>query len=699
MNPESFFKALLDLWDELPGLVGQEAWAKLLPRLKALIFRFHATADPNEQVSLLADVAVMFRNYPQARERLRAIVWETDRNQRTTSRGYEAEPVTSGPGLSELLIQLQQRLAHQRYVNVCVARHSNQKCLPKRISLRANEEYDLRVNIGPFSPDSVVENPGEFPEKLLPETEIGHWLEVVTVSDDFAIPKRRHYLFLPEIGPSWVCECPPGGDHNCSNDGRERYLFIPIRAPQKPSEARLRIAVYYQNNLVQSQLLTAQIVEAEQEAIGHKSWIDYTITAALGDVGFLPARTLNILTNYNDDGTHKIVVKDGAHDILAFNLSEGQMRDTLNAARRALRDIHIEEVRGWLGGVTLRNRYDANNSKTTRDFNADLRSLAPIGRKLWAALLGEQLPERWEKLERPGTIQVSRTGSSKFVFPWALVYDLPLEPGDGTEYEDCRLLKEWDGASTLIDESTRSCPYEGEHKLNTICPFGFWGFKHIIEQPPSMPEGWSLPLIVRASNRPLKFVVGLSLNLNTNLTKAHLARLAPVVDCDSLDELRKTLATAVEIVYFYTHGRRKPLAGASQQIPVLELGTGEPLEPDHILAWRQAEIWPKNHWQDTSPLVFINGCHTAELTPELLVNFVDTFGMAYAAGVIGTEITLEQKVASEAAEQFFSHFRTNKTVGQALQSMRRYLLLKGNLLGLAYTAYCSTDLKLLGGGG
>jgi hypothetical protein len=118
-----------------------------------------------------------------------------------------------------------------------------------------------------------------------------------------------------------------------------------------------------------------------------------------------------------------------------------------------------------------------------------------------------------------------------------------------------------------------------------------------------------------------------------------------------------------------------------------------------ITAWYDSD-WDASHWQETSPLVFINGCHTAELTPEVLVNFVDSFIGVYAAGVIGTEILLHQKIANEAAEELLtavnSKDKTGNTVsvGEAIRLMRLHFLGKGNLLGLAYTPYCSADLKL-----
>jgi hypothetical protein len=311
----------------------------------------------------------------------------------------------------------------------------------------------------------------------------------------------------------------------------------------------------------------------------------------------------------------------------------------------------------------------------------------------------EEHDDWWERFQEPAIypIQVSRVKGSSFVFPWALVYDIPLE--SFAQYELCPLVEKWNGVSPLIDTMERRCPYTSQHKKNMLCPFGFWGIKHVIEQPPSVPKERILPQKIRITNQPPELIAGISLSppIEEVLTRKHLQKIQrhqfTLRECRSRGETIAALQKdAVEVVYFYCHGGRVRLSETGEFIPYLEVGKQEQFRPGDITAWRYAE-WSKQHWKITSPLVFINGCHTAELTPELLVNFVDAFNNAYAAGVIGTEITLEQRVASEAAEEFFSHFHmSGVSVGQALQQMRLHFLMKGNLLGLAYTSYCSADL-------
>jgi hypothetical protein len=215
-----------------------------------------------------------------------------------------------------------------------------------------------------------------------------------------------------------------------------------------------------------------------------------------------------------------------------------------------------------------------------------------------------------------------------------------------------------------------------------------------------MPEGRNLPVKISSGNQPPDLIVGISKDLDEQMTAKHLNRIKAelkqfsVEGLDSLDSIEAALAQPkLEVVYFYCHGRREELPGATEPIPYLGVGTEEMLSPGDIITWDDAD-WDERHWRDTSPLVFINGCHTAELTPESLASFVDAFAGAYAAGVIGTEILMHQQVASEAGFEFLNQFQNRNSVGKALQWMRIGLLLKGNLMGLAYTPYCSAELQL-----
>jgi hypothetical protein len=95
------------------------------------------------------------------------------------------------------------------------------------------------------------------------------------------------------------------------------------------------------------------------------------------------------------------------------------------------------------------------------------------------------------------------------------------------------------------------------------------------------------------------------------------------------------------------------------------------------------------------PLVFLNGCRTAGFSPKALSPFIVklTEGRG-AAGVIGTEISVWEPLASEMALAFLEKFLTGTPAGEALLIARRALLAKYNPLGLVYTLYAAANLSL-----
>ena len=63
--------------------------------------------------------------------------------------------------------------------------------------------------------------------------------------------------------------------------------------------------------------------------------------------------------------------------------------------------------------------------------------------------------------------------------------------------------------------------------------------------------------------------------------------------------------------------------------------------------------------------------------------------------MIGTEVRVQQKLASEFAERFFHLLLVDqKTVDEALRQIRLEYLADGNLLGLNYTPYCWSELRV-----
>ncbi len=190
-----------------------------------------------------------------------------------------------------------------------------------------------------------------------------------------------------------------------------------------------------------------------------------------------------------------------------------------------------------------------------------------------------------------------------------------------------------------------------------------------------------------------------SADLESEYTALHLAKIKGdlrqfgVVPCDTKAALLQRLRTVDPgVIYFYCHGGYQPLPGSKTNIPFLGIGSGERLMPADVVATLNNAA-AALYWELANPLVFINGCHTVEVTTDVLVNFVDTFAGFYSSGVVGTEVAVHQSLANEFGAAFLEYFST-ETAGEALRHARNRLLCKGNLMGLAYSAYCLSALRI-----
>ncbi|MBO3752683.1 hypothetical protein J5X84_42100 [Streptosporangiaceae bacterium NEAU-GS5] len=579
-----------------------------------------------------------------------------------------------------------------RYVNLAFIRQEDFTRVPATQGLRAGGGYQLRVDLGRFSPESIIVNAPPVPTKRLPPTQQGHWLELTVTSEGFRVPTEPTHLYLPRQGASFTCPCHPGDTHTCKVRDRDDYAFITVTAPLEPGPGRLRVALWHRRNVVQSVLVEVDVVAQERDPGRQHAHVDFTLTHNLSDVESLRARAAGVLVNERG-GSHTLVLNGVDDGIITVDFSEGTLMTAMDAFRAALLRAQLKQ-----DGTQRRSLLGPANEKSRVGLVEDLARLAGVGADHWAALYPhapEALPA-FAKAQGDG-MQIARVESSRFVFPWAGIYDLPLERRRFGHYDLCPLVEEWDGRAPLIDGSPTRCPREAEHaRKNMLCPFGFWGFRFAIEQPAST-RGRSLPLQIPLPSAPAA-IIAQSLALDREMADTHLAAVVAALpgfsvrEASSADEVCEALGEhALGLAYFYCHGRGTP------DDAWIEVGRDEAIYPQDIATWAVVDWVPRDeHWSTTRPLVILNGCHTAELTPNSPVNFVDGLSSAGAAGIVGTEITVSQRLAGEAVELMLEGLISRQLpVGQALHRMRSRLLAKGNLLGLAYTAYCSNDLRFV----
>jgi hypothetical protein len=99
-----------------------------------------------------------------------------------------------------------------------------------------------------------------------------------------------------------------------------------------------------------------------------------------------------------------------------------------------------------------------------------------------------------------------------------------------------------------------------------------------------------------------------------------------------------------------------------------------------------------------APLVFINACESAELSPLFYDGFVPYFMAKGARGVIGTECATPALFAAEWARRFFDRFLAGESLGQIFLDLRREFYYEhNNLLGLLYALYVDGDTQIVPG--
>ncbi|MFB7464870.1 CHAT domain-containing protein [Streptomyces sp. NPDC056224] len=601
-----------------------------------------------------------------------------------------------------------------RYLNLCLTWPISQRVVARDWLLGAGAHYQLRLDIGEFNQESLLQGSARpLPGDALPHVDgggQGDWLQINVLSEDFLVPDRRHAMFLPLDGHAYVCPCPPGSRHVCRPEHRGKYVWIPVTAPDGPRfEASVRVTVSYRGNLLQSATVLAPVAEREVPTGGAlRGEVDFTLTAGFLGLDELPSRDAAIRISRGSDGALLVDVEGGDRPVSTFWLTEAQIEGALSRARAVLTDVHatraVPPEKPGDEGIPPRDRLGPDNGKGPEEFRHDLWRLAAVGWDLLHLLapVPAQRAALRDRLREPATIQICRQQGQPLMFPWALVYDIPVDTGDSPVFCEAGLEQARHG-----DGAGRACRDSARHTRNTVCPYGFWGFRHAIEQPTSRMDRGTLPLRAGRGLGEPRVTVGRALTLpRPDLTEQHMNRLRQqfgvgnVRDCDSRTTLLDELFRAgQDCVYFYCHGRSQKDAADRTGATALEIGHGQLVRPADISARMTgtADVTATKGWQDweeNAPLVFLNGCHTADDTPGTWLTFVDVFSSLGASGVIGTEISVGQNFASEVAQSFWRHFLEGLTVGESLHRVRAELLGKGNLLGLAYTAYCCADLRL-----
>ncbi len=603
------------------------------------------------------------------------------------------------------------------------------QAITDRAPLRAGGEYYLVFGIGErrkfdiAPPDRPIAAPLE---KLPPKARLQVALfafpgeiEIITgkdVGELELLPNRTVIVAQPVATPQDLSD----------PDLLKQVLFFPVRIPARPGSYRLRVNLYCQGVLVQSYLVQAEALPLMGRVLYRlrgrrarpalETSLDYTLsnnlnTAILTEL--LP-HSLSLMINDNGNGTHGFRFFGATGQELLkgdASFSGQELQNLIEQGRGALRQAAWGEKGEWNPQWKVEERYKyfrVKDGDWKGRLRADLVVLAKWGWRFYTHTLRqlaeqgaktqEEAEERRQQVEQAmlGTrwIQIAARESLRHVLPAALIYDYPIiDTLPGSMFSLCQTFEAALDAGTPLADTPcfqGTCPSRGN--LRAICPSGFWGFRHVLGLPVSIGgDQGNVELKITYEDSP---TLAVSFSTDFALRAAHLQKIQQLrsplgwFEADTGEETLEYLRTAnAHLVYFYCHGGL-----TEDKVPYLQVG------PEND-AWGliTPSVLPamQIRWRKPRPLVFINGCHTTALEPEAALDMVSGFVRdAGAAGVIGTEITIFEPLATAFAEDCLRQFLNGVPIGEAVRNARLALLQEGNPLGLVYIPFAVASLVL-----
>lgn len=613
-------------------------------------------------------------------------------------------------------ISFEQSFVSERVINtgftaVAFPEHS----LAKELTLQINQAYYFYFDVDWPDEGSIETTPTALPN-LPPQTRLT--VTLVGFQDGLRIdPDASIGELQTHQGGVVSVVRQPLSDQAPDTARSDRRLYFPVKTPATPGVYRMRCNLYWSQMLLQSRLVAAHVQVsplrlADGEPALRSDLLDYKLASAGSAqlTGFMPHK-LSLLLNSNDDGTHSMHFfgSDGKtlikQDDVRFN--PGELQGMIEQARGTLNLVSWGDTGDWkdqkfryhLSTEEYKNKQIKIDRLTT-----DLSNLARWGRnfylqvrtRLVASQKGKttaqikQARKDFEELMRlPGFLQIALKESPSYILPVAMIYDYPLDSGQSTDFTLCQTFRSAVEQQQPLAETAcfkGECPNRDEP--TSVCPSGFWGFRHYLGVPLSLEYAADAPAEIPYNSQPT-VVMGEYKNFTKLIEHRQNLQQLPIDLKAEQDRARilNNLQTAdPHIVYFYCHG------GLVRGAPFLVVGS----ENNKGILDRPSLDANEILWgEPVRPLVILNGCHTSAVEPLAGLNLLEGFIVdAQAAGLIGTEITIYEELARDFAQELFVQLLKEAPVGQAVRTARLAILAQGNPLGLVYTPFVQAGLHL-----
>jgi hypothetical protein len=513
--------------------------------------------------------------------------------------------------------------------------------------LAVGQQYTIAFSVGPSSPDAVGES--VFPRDVFAEADQDIDVFGLTVqldSDDFEIySDATRPLRVPRTGRSL---------------GKARFEV----APRHDGPSTLVASAHYQGNFVHQMKLT--ILVGGTEATAEVS----SRGRPPGSVVDLKPREISILLEPASAGGFSCTAMGSVVGRATLPIKDVELAATVESARKAMMSV-IQSVSG--GALVFQDEIDIPQDAQ----DSALRTLARAGARLYQQLF-----------EHDGGEDASKIGE------WLRQYAMDSQPGRTIQIVADQVPLPW--AMLYLGDASEGAELDWDN---------FLGMRRVVEQ---LPLQKSLRTTSTEIVSEPSLAVSISLNTSidasrgTTLVAEHqkywtdraAARAGlSLVSRSTKSEIVRALAsgdTGDQVVYFYCHATAggQISGGADDAAIIMGKDDRTTLADLYLDAPTRVKL-------AGNPLVFINACESAELSPLFYNGLVPYFMAKGARGVIGTECKTPARFAAEWADAFFERFLDGAAVGDIVLQLRQdFVREHHNPLGLIYAIHCNADTRI-----
>ncbi len=477
----------------------------------------------------------------------------------------------------------------------------------------------------------------------------------------------------------------PAGEGDSQN--KACLKLRPKNMSTSPDKVNISISFFYQFNYVERIEVIAEVVGKTDDPAVSRLGKQAPISARYGKIG-----DWHNLDDVNKRDMHIKIKSSSGQDRyeLRFLYAGLDFRGALRLTKDDLEDV-IVRARDLMEYAAVDENSPIKKKMGQRYKKEILDELVERGRDLWVKLfepdgsdalchIGKFL--RKYAVADQGTIQiVIESGASAFVFPWNLIYDGEYPPPAGASSDE--LLQGFWGMRYSIEQIFLNCmdnSYPSKPSHVTPLSISFMLFE-------------KLPHAVEQTELMTRF---------RNLGKDKILVSQPVTEPKDFLDLLKNCAS--HILYFYSKGftRRREADIGYKRASTPDLETGAPNPERSFICLSTGEIYledlnrsKSNYSLKNNPIVILNMCESAQITPTLSEGFIPFFLGRKATAVIGTECPMTADFAHPFADNLLISLLAGDNIGIALLKARRSFLKSGEFmapLGLAYTLYGSASV-------